>query len=132
MHIQWKILTMETFFLVKHRFIKVHNSFTSNSLSTFKDKTIRCLDKIEYIYIQLKYQKNISLYISVWYALNILRSSDDFLSYRTIFFFLPPPSLIALNSYTTSYPKYHIYKAYHNNSSITEVYVYKCNAKVTK
>lgn len=50
---------METFFLVKHRFIKVHNSFTSNSLSTFKDKTIRCLDKIEYkyIYIQLKYKK---------------------------------------------------------------------------
>lgn len=54
--------------------------------------------------------------------MNILRSSDDFLCYSTTFFFLPPPSLIALNSYTTSYPKYHIYKAYHNNSSITEVY----------
>lgn len=71
--------------------------------------------------MQLQYLKKSSLYISVSYALNILKSSDDFLSYRTTF----------LNSATTitnsSQQLYYIlsqvlHKAYHNNSSITEVY----------
>lgn len=51
------ILSCETQIYQSSQFI----IFTSNSLSTFKDKTIRCLDKIEYkyIYIQLKYLKKI-------------------------------------------------------------------------